>query len=51
MRLDIFDLAGAVGLLSLGAGLWFIYPPAAGIAVGILLLVFAYWGSDQEQKQ
>lgn len=36
------DLAGALGLLLFAGGVWWVYPPAALILVGLLLLIGAW---------
>jgi len=40
----MIDLFGIVGLLLVGGGTWFVYPPASAIVVGSLLLIVAAVG-------
>ncbi len=39
------------GLLLLGAGLWFIYPPAAAVVVGAALFAIGVLGSRGEKSE
>lgn len=43
--IDIFDVLALVGLVFLGIGLWMVYPPAAFIVVGAIVLVFGIVGA------
>lgn len=41
---DLHDVVALLGLISFAAGIWWIYPPAALIAVGVLFLMAAVVG-------
>jgi len=41
MKGVIVDILGAAGISSIGYGCWLIYPPAAFLCVGSLVLVLA----------
>lgn len=41
---DLHDIVALLGLISLAAGVWWIYPPAALILVGVILLVVGVVG-------
>lgn len=41
---DVRDLAAAAGLTLLGVGFWLIYPPAAFIVPGALMVAIAVFG-------
>jgi hypothetical protein len=40
-----WDLLAGLGLLLVAAGLWWIYPPACLIAVGLTFLFLGVWGA------
>jgi len=44
-RSYLWDAGALSGLGAVGAGLWWVYPPACLIAVGGVLLVFCVWGA------
>ena len=46
----LFDLLALLGVLLLTAGVWWIYPPAALIALGAKLLIFSLWGASKWQQ-
>ena len=41
----IWDMLAVVGAALVFAGLWWIYPPAGLIALGLAAVVFAFWVS------
>lgn len=41
----VVNVTGLAGLSMVGAGLWWVYPPAALIVVGGLLLAGSVWGA------
>lgn len=44
-NIDPRDAAGIIGAIAIVAGLWMIYPPAAVIIAGVLLIVGAVLGA------
>lgn len=46
-RTLILDLSGLAGLASLSVGLWWVYPPAALIVSGAILLALAVFGASR----
>lgn len=48
---DRYDAAAVVGLGLICWGLWAIYPPAAGIGAGGLLVIYAVVGARNEGGQ
>lgn len=48
--MDIYDALGALGLILLAVGLYFVYPPLALIAPGVVLLVAAVAGAARRKR-
>ena len=49
--MDIYDALGIGGLILLAAGLYFVYPPLALIAPGVVLLVAAVAGAARRKQE
>ena len=43
-REEVRDASALAGVALIGAGLWWMYPPAALIVVGAMVLLAALWG-------
>lgn len=43
---DLSDLSLIIGLIMLFVGIWQVYPPAALIVVGALLVSFGFWSAQ-----
>lgn len=48
--MDIYDAMGAIGLVILAAGLYFLYPPLALIVPGAVLLIAAVAGAARKGR-
>lgn len=48
---DGWDGLALAGALLVAGGLWWIYPPAALIAVGSALVAFAFWAAGRWRSE
>jgi hypothetical protein len=42
---DWLDLIALLGLLLVGASLYLVWPPLAGVVVGVMLIVYAFYAA------
>lgn len=47
---SLWDVVAALGALVVAAGLWWIYPPAGLIALGLVLIATGVLGTRSELK-
>lgn len=43
-NIDVNDVLAIIGMSMLGYGLWMVYPAAAPIVLGLLIIKLAIWG-------